>query len=98
MADARTTAAKLTAQFRTTFADELRSVVVFGSLPRGEAIPGISDLNILVLLDSLAPAKLARAAPLLQQWIRQGNTPPHLYSMEEWEGMQDTFAIEISDM
>ena len=98
MADARTTAAKLTAQFRTTFAEELRSVVVFGSLPRGEAIPGISDLNILVLLDSLAPSKLARAAPLLQQWIRQGNTPPHLYSWEEWEGMQDTFAIEISDM
>ena len=98
MADARTTAAKLTAQFRTTFADELRSVVVFGSLPRGEAIPGVSDLNLLVLLESMTAHTLVRAAPVLQQWIRQGNTPPYLYSWEEWGGMQDSFAIEISDM
>ncbi len=98
MADARTTAAKLTAQFRTTFTDELRSVVVFGSLPRGEAIPGVSDLNVLVLLESVAAPSLLRAAPLLQQWIRQGNTPPYVYSWEEWAGMQDTFALEIADM
>jgi predicted nucleotidyltransferase len=98
MADARTAAAKLTAQFRTTFADELRSVVVFGSLPRGEAIPGVSDLNLLVLVESITTQTLARTAPVLQQWIRQGNTPPYLYSWEEWGGMQDSFAIEISDM
>ena len=98
MADARTTAAKLTAQFRTTFADELRSVVVFGSLPRGEAIPGVSDLNLLVILESITAQTLARAAPVLQTWIRHGHTPPYLYSREEWGGMQDSFAIEISDM
>jgi hypothetical protein len=81
-----------------TFGDELRSVVVFGSVPRGEAIPGVSDLNLLVLLDSMSPPILVRAAPLLLQWIRQGNTPPYMYSWEEWQGMQDTFAIEIADM
>jgi hypothetical protein len=98
MADPRTTAAKLTAQLHMTFGDELRSVVVFGSVPRGEAIPGVSDLNLLVLLDSMSPPILVRAAPLLLQWIRQGNTPPYMYSWEEWQGMQDTFAIEIADM
>lgn len=98
MADPLTIAARLTAQFRAAFADELRSVVVFGSLPRGEAIPGVSDLNVLVLLESTTTPTLLRAAPLLQQWMRQGNTPPHLYSWEEWSGMQDSFAIEITDM
>jgi predicted nucleotidyltransferase len=98
MADPRTIAAKLTAQFRSTFADELRSVVVFGSLPRGESIPGVSDLNILILLESMTTKTIARAAPLLQQWIRSGNTPPYVYSWDEWAGMQDTFAIEIADM
>lgn len=98
MPDPRTIAAKLTAQLHTTFADDLRSVVVFGSLPRGEAVPGVSDLNILVLLESTAPAALVRAAPVLQQWIRQGNTAPYVYSWEEWGGMHDTFAIEITDM
>lgn len=98
MADPRTIAAKLTAQFRSTFADELRSVVVFGSLPRGESIPGVSDLNILILLESMTTRTIGRAAPLLQQWIRTGNSPPYLYSWDEWSGMQDTFAIEIADM
>lgn len=98
MADPRTTAAKLTAQLRTTFGDELRSVVVFGSVPRGESIPGVSDLNLLVLLDSITAATLVRTAPLLMQWIRQGNTPPYIYSWEEWSGMRETFAIEIADM
>jgi hypothetical protein len=98
MADPRTIAAKLTAQFRSTFADELRSVVVFGSLPRGESIPGVSDLNILILLESMTTRSIERAAPLLQAWIRSGNTPPYVYSWNEWSGMQDTFAIEIADM
>lgn len=98
MADARTTAAKLTALLRTKFAEDLSSVVVFGSLPRGEAIPGVSDLNLLVILESITAQTLVKTAPVLQQWIRQGHTPPYLYSREEWAGMQDSFAIEISDM
>jgi predicted nucleotidyltransferase len=98
MADPRTIAAKLTVQLRTVFAAELKSVVLFGSLARGEAIPGVSDLNLLVLLDSLATPTLMRAAPVLQQWIYQGNTPPYVYSWNEWQGMQSGFAIEIADM
>ena len=98
MVDPRTTAGKLARELRTMFGDELWSVVLFGSVPRGEAIPGISDLNVLVLLEGIGPAQLASAAPLVQQWIRGGNSPPHLYSWDEWLGMQDTFAIEIADM
>lgn len=98
MSDARTAAAKLTALLRTTFADDLRSVLIFGSLPRGEWIPGVSDLNLLVLLESITPDTLVRCAPVMQQWIRNGNTPPYIYSWAEWSGMQDSFAIEMSDM
>lgn len=98
MADSKTTAAKLTSQFHTKFGDELRSVVLFGSVSRGESIPGVSDLNVLVLLESMSLPTLERAAPLLHDWIRQGNTPPHMYSAAEWAGMPDTFAIEIADM
>lgn len=98
MADSRTTAARLTAQLRDAFGVELQSVVVFGSVARGEAIPGVSDLNLLVLLSSLSPPILVRAAPLLLQWMLQGNTPPYMFSTEEWSGMQDTFALEIADM
>jgi len=33
-----------------------------------------------------------------RMWVRAGNTPPHLFSSEEWLGMGGTFAIEIADM
>ncbi|MEX2282310.1 MAG: hypothetical protein WEE89_07490 [Gemmatimonadota bacterium] len=98
MLDPRIVAGKLARELRAKFGDELWSVVLFGSVPRGEAIPGISDLNVLVLLESIGASQLANAAPLVQQWIRGGNSPPHLYSWDEWLGMQDTFAIEIADM
>jgi len=98
MVDPRKTVAKLTERLQETFGEELRSVVLFGSVTRGEAMPGISDLNVLVLLDSMAAPDLIRAMPLVQQWIRDGNTPPHLYAWDEWPGMRDTFAIEIADM
>lgn len=98
MADPRTTAGNLARELGAMFGDELWSVVLFGSVPRGEAIPGISDLNILVLLETVGATQLGSAAPLVRQWVRAGNAPPHIYSWNEWLGMQDTFAIEIADM
>ena len=98
MGDPRATGAGLTLKLRRTFGDELRGVVLFGSVARGEEISGTSDLNILVLLENMAPTRMARIAPLVQEWVRGGNTPPHLYTVDEWQGMTDAFAIEIADM
>jgi hypothetical protein len=98
MVDPLNAAEKLARELRSLFQDELRSVVLFGSQPRGEAVPGVSDLNVLILLETIGAAQLARVAPLAHQWIRAGNSPPQFYSWREWQGMSDTFAIEIADM
>ncbi len=98
MTDPRTVASDLTRQLQEAFGDRLRSVVLFGSVARGEAIPGVSDVNLLVLLDRVTQAEVADAAPLAERWVRRGNTPPVIFSLDEWAGMSDTFAIEISDM
>jgi predicted nucleotidyltransferase len=98
MTDPRTTVSRLTSQMKRALGVELKSVILFGSVPRGEAIPGVSDLNLLVLVDSLAPTRLAKLATVLQDWVRNGNTPPHIHTLEEWRGMGDSFAIEIADM
>ena len=98
MLDPRTVAENLLAEFSSIFGDELRSVVLYGSVARGDSIPGVSDVNILVLLEQLTPADLARAAPLACEWVRAGNTPPLTLSWNEWAGMRDTFAIEVADM
>ena len=98
MHDPRAVAENLTGEFRDAFGDDLRSAVLFGSVARGEAIPGISDVNVLILLDRIGPVELDRAAPLARAWVRAGNTPPLLVEEGEFPRMHDTFAIEISDM
>lgn len=98
MVDPRTVAQDLAREVCQAFGADVRSVVLFGSVARGEAIPGVSDVNILVLLEAVTPAELAKAAPLAVRWVRAGNTPPLTYSWDEWSGMGDTFAIEMSDM
>lgn len=98
MSEIRKPAQEMTAALKNQFGDAVESVVLFGSVPRGEAVAGVSDLNLLVILDDLSGPRLTQAAPLVQDWIRAGNTPPHLYSAREWEGMRDTFAIELADM
>lgn len=98
MSEIRKPAQEMTTALKNEFGEAVESVVLFGSVPRGEAVAGVSDLNLLVIVDDLSGPRIIQAAPLVQDWIRAGNTPPHLYWAREWEGMRDTFAIELADM
>jgi hypothetical protein len=98
MTDPRTSASKLVEAFHAPFGGGLRSAVLFGSVARGEAVPGVSDVNVLLLVDALGPPELAGAAPVVREWIRKGHTPPQLHLTEEWESGKDSFAIELADM
>lgn len=96
--DPLSTAHKLADAFKNVLGSDLRSVVLFGSVARGESIPGVSDVNVMILADSISASQLAAASQSAQEWVRSGNTPPYLFSWDEWSGMGDTFAIEIADM
>ena len=49
MVDPRKTAARLAQELRNTFGEDLRSVVLFGSVVRGEVVPGVSDVVSLAV-------------------------------------------------
>lgn len=98
MADPRQTAEKLAQELTTLYGPRLRSVVLYGSVPRGEAIPAVSDINLLVLLDLVDTAALRIASPLARRWVEAGNSAPLVASWREWEESADAFAIEVADM
>lgn len=98
MADPVRTAERFTADLSKTLGDELRSVLLYGSVPRGEAIAGVSDINILVLLDEVRLARLVPLAPLARRWTELGNTAPLILGWDEWGRSADVFAVEIADM
>lgn len=96
--DPRNTAEEFARELASVFGPRLRSVMLHGSVARGEAVPGVSDINVLVLLDRVDPQALMLASPAAKRWTRAGNSAPLLMSWAEWQESADAFAIEISDM
>lgn len=74
------------------------SAVLYGSAARGDWIPGRSDVNVLVLIDDVAPAALRRLKPAVTEWHRDGLVPPLIMGRQEWRESADVFPIEIADM
>ena len=74
------------------------SAVVYGSVARGENIPGMSDINLLLVLERLTSDILTRLEPPFSAWVEQNLPPPLLMTRAEWERASDVFPVEISDM
>jgi hypothetical protein len=98
MKDGRAIARDLVDQLRNAYGSRLLCATLYGSVARGEAIPGVSDVNVMVLLDDIHPESLALAAPIAKRWIGAGHTPPLIMEREQWRRARDVFAIELADM
>jgi hypothetical protein len=98
MKDGRTIAKALVEELRTAYGARLQNATLYGSVARGEAIAGVSDVNVMVLLDDIHPESLALAAPIARRWVKDGNSPPLIMEREQWRRAADVFAIELADM
>lgn len=98
MTDPRQTTAAFTRALEERMGGRVHSVVLYGSVARGEAVEGVSDINVLVLLDRVDSTALQELAPLARRWTESGNTAPLLMAEDEWRQAADVFAIELSDM
>jgi hypothetical protein len=74
------------------------SAVLYGSAARGDWLEGRSDVNLLLILDDVAPARLRTLGPALGSWRKATREPPLLVSRAEWLDATDVFPIEITDM
>ncbi|MEN8374444.1 MAG: nucleotidyltransferase domain-containing protein [Gemmatimonadota bacterium] len=98
MTDPKETARRFVADVTGVWGDRLRSVVLHGSVARGDAIPGVSDINLLLLVDTIRMEDLAAAGPLARRWVELGNSPPMVLDAADWAHASDAFAMEVSDM
>lgn len=88
----------LVTQLRAAFGAELRTVAVYGSAAAGEHNPKTSDTNVLVIVDSLAPERLAAVSAAIAAWTEAGNSAPLLLTTQEWRSSADIFAMEYADI
>jgi predicted nucleotidyltransferase len=97
MAEPHKLAESFTAELRRALGGRLHAASLFGSAARGEWIQGVSDVNVLVLLDALDTSLLADAAPVARAALDRGVTPL-IMELDEWRRAADVFAIELADM
>ena len=74
------------------------SAVLYGSAARGDWVKGVSDINVLLVVDDTSPAVLRSLSGPFEQWRRSGNPPPMLLHRAEWQRAADAFPIEVMDI
>lgn len=74
------------------------SAVLYGSAARGDYASERSDVNLMLVFDTLDAALLRRLAPAFHRWPRERAAPPLLASAAEWARASDVFPLEITDM
>lgn len=88
----------LVTELKEMFGERLESVVLYGSVPRHESVLGVSDINVLVILDEVRLDDLRRISPIARNCIELGRSEPRLFGAEEFRRSADAFAIEMADL
>jgi predicted nucleotidyltransferase len=77
----------------------LHSILLYGSAASGDFHQDHSDLNVLVILESVAGPDLRRVSPAVKWWIIDQREPaPLFFTAEELARSSDVFAIELLDI
>ncbi len=76
----------------------LRSVILFGSAARGDYHASASDLNVILVLESLEPATLEALTPAVRRFVRKGHPVPRLFSPGLITASADSFPVEFVDI
>ena len=95
--DGREVARQFSTAVRGALDERLDSVVLYGSVARGEYIDGVSDVNVMVLVDDIGARSLAALAPVVRAY-RKKRVHPNVVERGEWARAVDVFAIEVTEM
>ena len=76
----------------------LRSVILYGSAVTGDFVKKRSDYNVLVIAERLGITELRALTGVARSWVKAGNPPPLLFTLDRLKQSADVFPIEILDM
>ena len=76
----------------------LESVILFGSAVAGHFHEGLSNLNLLCVLQDTSFQSLEALGPAARWWDKQKQPPPLCMTRNEIERSIDVFTIELLDM
>ena len=83
---------------KSACATDLVSVVLFGSLARGDFNPHSSDANLLLIFKTVTPALLEKIAPALEAASREFDPSPLILAEADLPVCADVFPIKFRDI
>jgi predicted nucleotidyltransferase len=89
---------ELVQKLKAAAGDNLKAVILYGSAATEEFHAKHSDLNILCLVDLADAAHLEALHGPVEWWIRRGQRPPLVFTLDELRRSADIFTIELLDM
>ena len=89
---------ELVQKLKAAAGDNLKAVILYGSAATEEFHSKHSDLNILCLVGAADAAHLEALHGAVEWWIRRGQRPPLVFTLEELRRSADIFTIELLDM
>jgi predicted nucleotidyltransferase len=89
---------KIVTALKEDLGDRLRSIVLYGSAARGDFQKATSDINLLVVIETLDPETLAALSPSMSKWRRDGQPFPRFFTPELIAESTDVFPIEYLDI
>src|SRR2546426_216232 len=75
----------------------LVALLLYGSWARGTHVPDRSDVNTLLICDTVDDALFAALAPAMRAWTRAGHPAPLILTEREWRDSADAFPLEYED-
>jgi predicted nucleotidyltransferase len=87
-----------TARLKDVFGPDLVSVIVYGSSVRGTYQKGVSDINLLVILEKASPRKVFAAGQKTRALLRKYRITPFIMTREEFASSADVFPLEYADI
>lgn len=89
---------KMVNDLKNCCGENLLSVVLYGSAAAGDHTGKNSDYNLLVVAKSLDMNYLREISKVSVRWVRQGNPPPLLFTMDRLKTSTDVFPVEFEDI
>jgi len=97
-ADVAAALESLVGELRRAAGDNLRGVALYGGLAKGRYTAGISDINLLVVLERTGFNELAALAPVLTAARRSDRVAPLVLSPADLAAIGRVFPVMLLDM
>ena len=89
---------ELVQKLKAAAAGNLKAVILYGSAATEEFHSRHSDLNLLCVVGVADAAHLEALHDAVNWWIRRGQRPPLVFTLDELRRSADIFTIELLDM